>query len=233
MSETGFMVGAEAFLDLGHKLDHISNKMDRNPVYKPIGNSIVLPVGGAATLSIPGFPGRGRIWNILKIGLFGPDAHTPILSAVTSPAIPATGVAQFNNNAQGVNVTVTGGTVTVIAVNGNATGLTSGTVFVPAAGTITLTYSVAPTWTWAGTTITAVADVYAGSAPDVSGPTLDNAIIGGVAIPSVTNITKHVDWCSTGEQIFAVITGGQSGQQISLVARVAEYPVSAVEAMSV
>lgn len=70
----------------------------------------------------------------------------------TPPAIPASTVAF--NNATGTSmwrnaaVTVTGGTVTVIAVDGVATGATSGTVIVPSNKSITLTYSVAPTWKW-------------------------------------------------------------------------------------
>jgi hypothetical protein len=55
----------------------------------------------------------------------------------------------INPNGSTCAVTITGGTVTVISVNGTATGLTSGTVVVPVAGTIAITYSVAPTWTWA------------------------------------------------------------------------------------
>lgn len=66
---------------------------------------------------------------------------------ITAPSVPATTVAStpiFKDAA----VTITGGTVTVIAVDGVATGLTSGTVIVPTGKTITLTYSSAPTWKW-------------------------------------------------------------------------------------
>jgi len=45
-------------------------------------------------------------------------------------------------------VCVTGGTVSGISVNGQATGLTSGPFFVRAGGAITLNYTVAPTWAW-------------------------------------------------------------------------------------
>lgn len=67
----------------------------------------------------------------------------------TAPAVPASTVPQYNNTGSAVVVTVSGGTVTVIAVSGVTTGLTTGAIYVPAGGTITLTYSVAPTWTWA------------------------------------------------------------------------------------
>jgi hypothetical protein len=65
--------------------------------------------------------------------------------AVNQIPLGATGVASYNNNAFGVNQTITGGTVTAIAINGVTTGLTSGVFYVPAGGTVTVTYSVAPT----------------------------------------------------------------------------------------
>ncbi len=65
-----------------------------------------------------------------------------------SPTVPGSTVAYTNAYGQDCMVIVNGGTVTVIAVNGTTTGLTSGTVIVPANATITLTYSVAPTWEW-------------------------------------------------------------------------------------
>lgn len=59
--------------------------------------------------------------------------------------LAATGVAALNPNPVPVSVTVSGGTVTAIAISGVSTGQTSGTFTVPAAGSITVTYSVAPT----------------------------------------------------------------------------------------
>ena len=40
--------------------------------------------------------------------------------------------------------------ITAIAIGGQATGLTTGAFRVPAGQSITLTYSVAPTWVWFG-----------------------------------------------------------------------------------
>lgn len=67
-------------------------------------------------------------------------------SAIT---LGANGVAALNPNPVPVSATVTGGTVTQIAINGVNTGQTSGTFTVPAGGSITVTYSVAPTLTTA------------------------------------------------------------------------------------
>lgn len=72
----------------------------------------------------------------------GFSTSTPAINQIP---LGATGVASYNNNSVGVNQTITGGTVTAIAINGTTTGLTSGTFFVPAGGTVTVTYSVAPT----------------------------------------------------------------------------------------
>lgn len=65
------------------------------------------------------------------------------------PAVPATTVAYVNTTGQSAQVTVTGGTVTHIAVNGSDVATaTDYTATVPAGETITLTYSAAPSWYW-------------------------------------------------------------------------------------
>ena len=64
------------------------------------------------------------------------------------PTVPATTVAYYNPFARDAVVIITGGTVTVIAVDGLTTGLTAGTIVVPAGKPITLTYSAAPSWKW-------------------------------------------------------------------------------------
>lgn len=64
------------------------------------------------------------------------------------PSIPASTTALLNPYWRDCAVTVSGGTVTAITVDGTATGITGGTVIVPTGKTITLTYSVSPSWTW-------------------------------------------------------------------------------------
>lgn len=66
----------------------------------------------------------------------------------TAPGIPASGTSFRSPAWRDAAVTITGGTVTGIAVDGVTTGLTSGTVIVPSGRHITLTYSVAPSWMW-------------------------------------------------------------------------------------
>ena len=72
---------------------------------------------------------------------------------IATPAMPATTVPVSNPNGVTAMITVTGGTVTAISTGSNsgslsATGITSGTLFLPNDWAIAVTYSVAPTWTW-------------------------------------------------------------------------------------
>lgn len=69
----------------------------------------------------------------------------PIAGVLNQIPLGASGVATFNNNPIGVNLTIAGGTVSQIAINGTNTNLTSGTFFVPAGGTVTVTDTVPPT----------------------------------------------------------------------------------------
>lgn len=67
-------------------------------------------------------------------------------AAISSPAIGASPSTYVNTNSVPVNVTVSGGTVTTIAVNGQTiTGVTSGTFTLQPGSYITVTYTVAPT----------------------------------------------------------------------------------------
>jgi hypothetical protein len=68
--------------------------------------------------------------------------------AFNAPSIPASGSSFQSPAWRDAAVTITGGTVTGIAVDGVTLGVTSGTVFVPSGKHITLTYSVAPSWSW-------------------------------------------------------------------------------------
>ena len=73
------------------------------------------------------------------------DNLVTALTAVVQIVLGATTVAAYNPNAVGVLQTVSGGTVTAISVNGVLTGVTSGVFYVPAGGSIAVTYTVAPT----------------------------------------------------------------------------------------
>jgi hypothetical protein len=112
------------------------------------GTSLVLP----ATASGYGLvgPESGFIWEIgrLTVASNGTDMAGTSTPAVGQPAVPASGVAQENNNAFPVRVVISGGTLTAVVVNGVTVGNTAGTYTVPAQGAIFVTYSVAPTWVW-------------------------------------------------------------------------------------
>lgn len=80
--------------------------------------------------------------------------YNPTVTTVTQPSVPATTVAQNNTTGQDCTVYINGGTLTDIKVGGVSLGLPAATtnigIAVPAGSSISMTYSVAPTWKWAG-----------------------------------------------------------------------------------
>jgi hypothetical protein len=67
------------------------------------------------------------------------------------PTLPASGVMTTNDHYKPVVVYVRGGTVTAVNIDGTGLSLAGGTFWLPPKATITVTYSVAPTWHWYGT----------------------------------------------------------------------------------
>lgn len=68
--------------------------------------------------------------------------------AIVTPGFPLSTVPAKNNFGVTVYVTITGGTLSNVSVNGVTVGTTDGTYPVTAGGTISVTYTVAPTWNW-------------------------------------------------------------------------------------
>lgn len=92
--------------------------------------------------ALPAFPGGGgKNCTLTSIGRARGHMAAP-------PAVPASTVAYQNNLGRDAWVVVSGGVVSVVAIDGTATGLTSGQFVVPKGETIALTYSVTPTWAW-------------------------------------------------------------------------------------
>ena len=68
--------------------------------------------------------------------------------SISTPGVPLTTVPVTNTTGFPVLVTITGGTITFVFVNGTQVGTTAGTYPVPIGGTISITFSAAPTWNW-------------------------------------------------------------------------------------
>ena len=99
-------------------------------------------LGTPTTKKINDQSNLARFYNCKNINPFG--------STLPQPAIAASAAVVTNKQGADATVIVAGGTVSAIAIGGTATGLTSGSFRVPSGQTITLTYTVAPTWTWYG-----------------------------------------------------------------------------------
>lgn len=127
------------------------------------------------------------------------------MGVVNAPAIPASLVAQANTTEENVLVVITGGTMTNVSVNGVTAGSGAGTYLVPTGGSITMTYSVAPTWTW--TTVVANPAVPATTVAlaNPTGQWVDVAISGGTVTAVNVNGTQVAS--GTGVNV-AVPPGG-------------------------
>jgi hypothetical protein len=134
-------------------------------------NLVTIAAGGQAMIA-PNSPYRARVsFSII------PTVTQP--STFTQPAVPASTVAVQNTSNQPYTVVISGGTATVTTVNGVVVGGGDGTYVVPAYGSIAVTYSVAPTWTWT---------VIPGTSPTVAFAQLNvakdaNQALGGVSFP--------------------------------------------------
>jgi Phage tail tube protein len=94
---------------------------------------------------------------------------TPTLAGgitIAPPAVPASGTPQANATGQNIWVTVIGGTVTAVTVNGVQLLSGDGSCLLPPGGTITLTYSAAPTWTWKQAVVSLAGETAAGNVKD-------------------------------------------------------------------
>ncbi len=117
------------------------------------------------------------------------EGFTSGVPAVVTPTVPATTVAQQNPYSQPVQVVITGGTITAVIVNGVTVGTAAGTYYVPAYGSISITYSVAPTWAWNATTF-------------------QGSPVGVGYYPGT-----DADWLFSGEQVYAQVQGATVGNQ--------------------
>ena len=123
-------------------------------------DKFTIPAAGSDPVRIAGRDKtRSHLCLLVETAAVTTQAVAQVPATVNQIPLAATGVASFSNNSAGVLQTISGGTVTVIAINGTTTGLTSGTFFVPAGGTVTVTYSVAPTTFTTAPSVAAVAGV--------------------------------------------------------------------------
>lgn len=90
------------------------------------------------------FVDAGSLWDSASAVVTGAPAL--FTSALT---LAASGTPRVNTNPVPVSVTVTGGTVTAISINGGSSVGTSGTFTLQPGDSIAVTYSVAPTLTMA------------------------------------------------------------------------------------
>jgi hypothetical protein len=91
--------------------------------------------------------GHQRLYG-QRAGTWSFTTYFESATGVSSPGVPGSGTPVVSTYSFPVLVTVIGGTGTQVSINGVNQGTFDGTYLLPAFGTIILTYSVAPTWSW-------------------------------------------------------------------------------------
>lgn len=113
--------------------------------------TIASPAVPATAVATPNPYGQWASVAILTGTVQSVIVTPPFPPAVLTPAVPATTVTATNSNTFPVQVVIgaNGSTITAVTVNGSGVGTAAGTYVVPAAGTVSITYTVAtPTWVW-------------------------------------------------------------------------------------
>lgn len=124
---------------------------------------VTTAIGGTASnLSLGTVPSVG---SAMGAGIGGPTAITSLAAGtwvsapstagtpggtLVAPGVPGSGSPVTNPYHGSVDVTLSAFTLTAVFVNGVQVGTTNATYTVPQHGTISITYSVAGTWVWAG-----------------------------------------------------------------------------------
>ena len=154
-------------------------------------------------------------------------------ATVASPAVPLTTVPVTNSTGTVVAVTISAGTLTFVFVNAVQAGTTAGTYLVPVGGTISITYSVAPTWAWALPTTSA--SVTAGGTALTFAPTGTNVAFAAEQVlivdPSGTSDVVKVTSgaTATGVPVNSLNLAHNSG--VSVSAAVLSPALSSVESV--
>jgi hypothetical protein len=147
IKSNGDIFGADCINRIFYGVGYTSQLLYTGDVYPTYGTTAERPI------LVEGNAGF-TYWDttISQMLTWNGTAWTP--ADVVTPAVPASTVAANNANAFPVRVTITGGTVTVIAIGPTGatvdTGANSGAVILQPGWDIAITYSVAPTWAWLG-----------------------------------------------------------------------------------
>lgn len=133
---------------------------DKRKVENRTSHRTVVLTANNPTYNVAGYdPARKEVYiNVLdnpvvlsdSTSMASDQANTAAAISITptQPGIPASGVAVQNTNQVPVQVVIAGFTATQVFVNGIQVGTGNGTYTVPANGAISITYTIAGTWTW-------------------------------------------------------------------------------------
>jgi hypothetical protein len=126
-------------------------------------------------------------------------------NGMSAPSVPASGTPVSNPTSVPVTVVISGGTMSNVVINGVSVGTGAGTYTLPPGASITLTYSVAPTWTWTISTAYG-AQMYLQVM----------AFTGTDATVTVQDSADNTTFTNIASGGFAQVTSSPQGQRIAL-----------------
>lgn len=105
--------------------------------------------GGPTLLDVTTLKQKGheRLGGV-RDGSMSFTSFMEVTPTIATPGFPASNTPVTNTTGFPIRVTITGGTLTNVLVNGVSVGVVAGTYGVPIGGTIAVVYTVAPTWNW-------------------------------------------------------------------------------------
>lgn len=146
-NEWGSLVGSSP-TQLDPVIPEALNVRVHTPRMQITADSVVANPSTASGLQLQMFVETATLNTPIRARMYNPQirrvAYASTPKTVTPPASAA---AYINNSAGDQQVTLGGGTVTAIAINGVATGLVAGSFVLSKGDTLTPTYSAAPTMT--------------------------------------------------------------------------------------
>ena len=78
-----------------------------------------------------------------------------------------------------------------------------------------------------------VADLYSGQIPEIGSAAMADLFDSAVPVPMTKDYSAEVYWAQPNDEVFALVYNASVGQQLALVANVAEYPIDTVMAMEI
>lgn len=238
--------------DIRHGIDGLHGLMSRapvNPIYQTFTDTVA-SVGSAPTvLNLEG-PASGRVWDIRQLVSLGSDDRSGTFAASVSGVAAAGGSLTLPIGAVLTSVTITSATaaapVTGVVTVAGATTQSYQYTFDASEDSTSYAYSPGVQPAAGGAVVVTMPAVVGGSAWSIDATyecpvawyigTGENVMLGMVIVPATDTLpyakvpaSSESIFLHYGEKLIMIAYGVPSGQQVTGICRIADWPSAAVE----